>query len=168
MNRKRAKSQRMLPRTKAMIAALVGISALFAAVPAAYAVTGDKSSGCTATVGCDLNVATNACPKYSTVWAGTTEELSYNMDMFYMVNAKCTVRLRDRMLSGSGYKTSAWRTFSNTSTKPKYGVASEVDARKRCFTEFAVKRKDGSWYSKYQYNSNYMSDSTFREKCSDS
>jgi len=168
MSGKQVQSQRVfMPRTKAIIVALIGTFAFLVNVPAAQAATGDKHSGCTSGGGCELIVGTNACTKTSAMWTAPPEELTYKMDIWFMVNANCTVRLRNRVVSGSGYAVTAWKTYKNTTSKAKYDVAFELDARKRCFTEFSVKRKDGSWYTRYHYNTNYLNNKTFREKCSD-
>lgn len=159
--------------------AVVGLSVLVVVLattavtaPAANAVTGDKTSGLCHDAnypGSECQMYTNKCTKGSTFWLDVWEELGTGYQQWIAVGPHCTARFRHLMISGSNGVWTSWRTKTNSSSS--YGSPTTLDApfeaKKWCYSEWEVKRSDGTWWLLFYYNPNFLKSTTMQEICTD-
>lgn len=153
-----------------MLLALVALTAgLLAATTApSQAVSGDKWKGCTRGASCEMQIWTNKCTRSSAFFLTPYDELDPRYTQWVGVQPGCTVRTRHRMVNkaGNDYYYTPWVV-----SKPKssyYATTHSVFVgKKRCFSEWAVQRKDKSWYSRIHYSAKFKDSKKFRDICTD-
>jgi hypothetical protein len=146
----------------------LSVGLLVAIATPSQADSGDKVHGCTSGAGCTMTIWTDKCTNGTDFWWGVFDELGSSYTQWVGVSPGCTVRTRQRMVNsaGTGFYNSAWVTSSPKSSY--YSTThSNFQAKKNCFSEWSVRRKDGSWYTRYHYSSKYQSSATFRDICTD-
>ncbi len=91
-------------------------------------------------------------------------ELMHRQDLWYSGPRACNVRARVRVINADGHNAhwSAW-AYSNKSTD----VVLEWDARIWCFSQYEVRRYDGTWFNNYHYSQAFHDSLTRRQICTD-
>lgn len=116
-----------------------------------------------------MQIWTNQCTRSGSFYLNVYSSMSSTYTQFVNVQPGCTVRTRQRLVNSAGtdYYYTGWVTSSPKSSA--YTTThSSFTGSKRCFSEWSVRRSDGSWYTRYHYNTSYLNNATFRDICSDS